>query len=328
MPLDRIDPRVYNQFRGPYHQRALAAMEPLRKALGYEPHVEVIPDSQHQSLAPRATWDHRVSVPPGTWLWATSGSSQQPEGFSVQITDFASRTNLFSGLVNWNNITGQGSVSVPDATGAAVHLSTPHHIFNAPFPIVEPATLNVQLANLSANANQVQLVLWMLQPGSADGPRNRWNDELDATVNLWSHSFGLQAVAQSYNTGGQPGPSEDPALLAPAYTRSFSVQATNNVVVQGAPGYRIAIHQIAIYNTTEQTIQIMDGLAADLRGALTDFGVGGTDYLPYQSEPHFVLSDGNPFMIVLTPSVGGGGTGPVNGFLKYRLLRSWTPGQR
>lgn len=339
--IDRIDPRRYHHFRSQYHIKALNALEPLRKAVGYEPRNEVIPDRQHVALAKAATWDHRVTVPPGSWLWALSGSSQQAAGFSVQITDFATRSNLFSGAVQYQNLTGQGSVSVLDAAGQAQTISTPLHILPTPRPIIEPAVLNVQLSNLdTANANEVQLVLWILEPPPIGTVGNAWNAQLAAEVDKWRAAIGLAPVstesgattpataAAAAQAPPAPTPNVDPAMLAPAYHRPFNVDdAGDNIIVPGVPGMRIAIHQLALYNTLEQDIRFLDGTGGtDLTGPMADYGQGGALYLPYQSEPHFVLGDNHAFVINLAAVTGVDTTGAVTGFVKYRLFKQWTPG--
>lgn len=329
--LDRINPRSYPQFRSRYHSQALAALEPLRKALGYEPRNEVIPDQQHVAIARQATWDHRVTVPPGAWLWAVSGSSQQPEGFTVQITDFATRGNLFSNPLHYRNITGQGSQNVLDAGANTVAIATPLHLLSMPRPIVEPAVLNVQITNLSTtSSNEVQLVLWILEPPATGSPANEWNAELDAAIEQWRRGFQSGYENSSASGAAAPqtfAPATNP-MLAPAYHQPFNTGVDgDNILVPGVPGMRIAIHQMSLYNTIAQNLRFLDGgNGPDLTGPLSGYGEGGSIYLPYQEEPHFVLSDGNPFVVNLTALPAIGATGAITGFVKYRLFKQWTAG--
>lgn len=331
--LDRIDPTRYNQFRSAYHRQALAAMEPLRKALGYEPRIEVLPDRQHVSVAAAATWDHRVTVRPGSYLWALSGSTTQPEGFTVQLTDAATRSNMFSGALQLQNITGQGTASVKDCGGTSRTIKTPLHVLAVPRPLVEPGLLNVQIVNKSSSANAIQLVLWIWEPPQLATEWNEWNQELALEIAAWRQLVGaLPHVAAG--AGGTPSSSSsngksylnDPAMLSPAYHRAYNVQdAGDNIIIPSVPGRRIAIHQMSLYNLVEQDIRVLDG-TVDLTGPFSDFGEGGALYLPYQEEPHFVLQDGNPFVINLSAIASVGTTGGVTGFVKYRLFSSWTPG--
>ncbi|HZT36617.1 MAG TPA: hypothetical protein VFA28_01875 [Bryobacteraceae bacterium] len=330
--MDRIDPRRYNQFRNPYHRRALIALEPLRKALGYEPRHEVIPNQQDAVIAKQGVYDHRVTVPAGTWLWGLAGTSQQPEGFSVHITDFATKATLWSGPINYVNLTGQGSVTVQDPTGANVQIATPLHLLNKPRPIIEPGLLNVQVVNLSAtNTNKIQLVLYMLRPPEAGGARNVYNTELEAELDLWrsvvTAAVGTpaNAAAPAIQQASLPNPIQrDPALDAPAKNQPFNVAAAgDNVLIAGVPGYRIAVHQLSLWNVVAQNVRLLDGLGGtDLQGPLTDFGAGNGYFLPYQAEPHFVLGDGHS--LVANLAAGTAGTqGAITGFAKYRLLKQW-----
>jgi hypothetical protein len=328
--MDRIDPERYHQWRNAYAQRALIALEPLRKAIGYQARHEVIPDRQHVAIAANATWDHRVSVRPGSYLWALSGTSAQGDGFAVQITDFATRSNLFSGPVKYENLTGTGSYSYVNSAGSSFSLAPALHLLASPRPLIEPAVLNVQITNLASVANQVQLVLWIWEPGH-DGsqPRNHWNDEIDAQLAQWRATApaGASEMASSGTTTAGSHPI-DPAMLTPAYHRAFVAGAAGaNIVIPGVPGMRISIHQLSLYNTVEQNIRLLDN-TEDLIGPLTDYGLGGTYYLAYQDQPQFVLQDGHPFVISLSavPDLPGV-TGNVTGFVKYRLFKQWTPGQ-
>jgi hypothetical protein len=328
--LDRIDPERYHQWRNAYGQRALMALEHLRKAAGYQARHEVIPDRQHVAIAANATWDHRVSVRPGSYLWALSGTSGQADGFAVQITDFATPSNLFSGPVIYQNLTGTGSYAYVNSAGSSLLLAPPLHLLASPRPLIEPAVLNVQITNLASVANQVQLVLWIWEPSAAGvQARNQWNDEIDAQLAEW-RATAPEASAEvpgssSTTAGSHP---IDPAMLTPAYHRAFAVGASGpNIVIPGVPGMRISIHQLSIYNTVEQNIRLLDN-TEDLIGPLTDYGLGGTYYLSYQDQPQFVLQDGHPFVIDLSPILATPGvTGNVTGFCKYRLFKQWTPGQ-
>jgi hypothetical protein len=324
--MDRLNPRRYSGiFRGPYHARAIQALEPLRLAAGYEPRNEVIPDQSNQVLGARAAYDHRVTVPPGSYLWALSGSSEQPEGFTVQITDFATRSNLLSAPAKFENITGQGTFTLRDAAGAQKSLWTPLHLLAAPRPLIEPGLLNVQLTNSSNNQNRVQLVLWILRPPAAGAGRNSWNAELEAEVELWRRARGRAAAGPAGPTVTTSEPEalpvpQDPALKSPAKNQPFNVGAAgDNVLIAGTPGYRIAVHQLTLWNTGQQHIRLLDR-DIDLQGPLTDFPANTGYMLPYQDEPHFVLIDGNP--LVANLSAGSA----LTGFIKYRLLKIWTPG--
>ena len=331
---DRLD--TTQAFRNladfPYWRKAARAMEPLRKALGYAPRQEVIPTSPNVVVGARAIYDQRITLPAGSWLYAISGSSQQAEGFNVQITDFGSASTLFAAPINIQNLTGGNApAGIVDASGAAVTAAWPLHLLNLPRPIPEPGIVNAQITNMSANTNRVQLVLWFLCP-VPNQPRNRWNDELDAELDLFRRIVGGNVATQTAANGGQP--AQDPAFSLPANNQAINATAvgalpTCNIVVSGVAGFRIAIHQLDLYNAAnQQTIRLLSGAdlaAIDLRGALTDYPAQGGYGLAYQAEPHFVCEDGAPFSVNLTDTQANGG-GPVTGFCKYRLIRTWSPG--
>ena len=268
-------------------------------------------------------------MPPGSRLWALSGSSEQPEGFSVQVTDFATRSSLFSSPLKFANITGQGSVAIQDSTGATRQLATPLHILNAPRPLIEPGLLNVQITNQANATNQVQLILWIDAPYNVTAEnRNQANAELEAEDNLWRRAHGRAAAGStasstttSTTTETESLPArQDAAMNSPAKNQPFNVTALGaNTIIAAVPGYQIAIHQLSLWNTSQQTIRLLDR-DIDLQGPLTEFPAGSGYMLPYQQEPHFVCSTGNPFIADLSAGQ------PITGFVKFRLLTVWTPG--
>jgi hypothetical protein len=309
-----------------YHTYAIEALAPLRQALGFEPRAAVIPDSANISVAGNSTYEHRVSVPVGSRLLALSGSTEQPEGFRVQIIDTASNRGLLSQPAQFGNVTGQGYPDgVKDCRGNTIQIVQRWHMLPRPRAIIEPALLKVQVTNLSASPNALQLVLFLAQPCGPE--RNRWNDVLDADLDLCRRALRGQVIvtgADGQQTVVDAAATDDP-LRRPATNQPFSCSTLgDNIVVPGAQGYRIAIHQLSMWNTAKQTVRLLDGAAGvDLMGALTDFPAGGGDFLPYQDEPHFVLQDGHAFVINIAADTDGDATGAVNGFLKYRMFEHW-----
>ena len=112
----------------------------------------------------------------------------------------------------------------------------------------------------------------------------------------------------------------DPSMARPATNRPFSISATGgNILIPAVPGRRIAIHEFSAWNTVEQNIRIQDG-TQDLVGQLLDYPANAFYYLPYQDEPHFILTDGNAFNIDLS-AISGGSVGAMNGYVRYRLFQ-------
>jgi hypothetical protein len=96
------------------------------------------------------------------------------------------------------------------------------------------------------------------------------------------------------------------------FHRPYNVSVVgNNIVVASAPGYRIAIHQMELWNTIAQNIRLLDG-STDLLGPLVGFPAGAGLNLRWQDEPHFLLSYGEPFVINLS-------AGQVTGFVKFKM---------
>lgn len=109
------------------------------------------------------------------------------------------------------------------------------------------------------------------------------------------------------------------ATIDPTHQVIEASAVGNNIIVPGSSGFRIAIYQLSLYNSVGQTIQLLDGTAgAKLQGDLTNFPAGAGYYLPMadQDNPHFVLGQGNSFILNL-------GAGAVGGFVKYRMLDKW-----
>lgn len=138
-----------------YHARALAEMRRVTSTPGYQPGAYPLPDEDNANLPARALIEIRLSLPVGSYVLGFSGSSQQSDGFEVQIVDLRHNAPFFGAPVLWNNLAPQGST-----------LGISHPLFLLPHPrlVIEPALLNVQIKNLATTANQVQLVLFSAEP--------------------------------------------------------------------------------------------------------------------------------------------------------------------
>jgi len=308
--------------RDRYHTRALQAMAPLFAALSYRPRVMVVPDAQGASVSASARYEGRVSVPVGSALWAISASSSQGAGFKINITDGASSADsLATEATFFSNLSGQGPKQVKDAQGNLHTIANPLCVLPQYRLVTEPGLLRVQLQNLAASVNVIQVALHFADAPRPGDPRNQWNAYLDAELNLARH-----AVRNLDLTTGQAitttTTNEDP-MSQPATNMPFYLTATGDqIVIPAAAGYRIAIHQLSLLSGAAQNIHFYQGTPSgtDLQGPLEDFGSGY--FLPYQKEePHFILDSGKPF--VLSNSAGSGGTGHMSGFVKFRMLTKW-----
>lgn len=309
--MDALSPRLYPQFRpgfGRYFTHALEAAKPLRLAAGFEPRWTVVPDTSNAAVYPSGTYQARVSLPARSYLWALAGYSEQAAGFELQITDLGTRAVLFSSRVNFNNATGQGTT--PEG------ISFPLYIPPKPHLVLEPGQLSVEIRNLAAVANQIQLVLFSThRPPEATEPPNEWNALLESDQNLAAraiHAGGSFSAAVS--APGQGGvtlpPSGGDLLLEPIEISA----AGDNVILPGVGTLAIKIYALVLYNAGGlNTITLWDGVTKKLCGELTDFAAGGGLTLPEGDKPWFPLTPGNPFIIHLSAAT------KVSGFVKYRF---------
>lgn len=124
--------------------------------LTLSPGIDGLPRTQ---LNPLETYDVQFSVPPGSILTQLTAYSQQPEGFSVQITDAASGVSVFNTqdirsllIGNYENLT------VDDPKGPS--------LFNAPLFFLNKGQVKVVLKNLSTAPNLVQLYMEFAIPNT------------------------------------------------------------------------------------------------------------------------------------------------------------------
>jgi len=179
-----------------------------------------------------------------------------------------------------------------------------------PFAVtqVSPALLEVRPGELlSAEEAAAQQAI-----AGAPGTPNPYNAILDqqaAQARALTQTIQRRVSTTTSPTGAWVMPPSEP------FHRPFNVNTVgDNLIVAGAEGLRIAIHQIELYNTVQQTIRLLDG-STDLMGPLDTFPAQAGLNLPWQDEPHFKLSYGQPFKINLA-------AGRVTGFLKYRMMES------
>lgn len=109
------------------------------------------------------------------------------------------------------------------------------------------------------------------------------------------------------------------AKSEPAH-QPFDLQAasTDNPVIQGAQGYRVAVHMLMLYNAgDQQDVTLKDGVGGiSLTGPLTALPSQVGLMLPWSDVPYFTLSPGNAFVI----TSGAAASPRLTGFIKYRLL--------
>jgi hypothetical protein len=318
----------FNQFRNRYHAAARGAMAPFLNALSYRPRVRIVPDRQGTAVTAKGSYEGRVSVPAGAVLWGISASSSQAAGFRLNLLDGgATGEALASASPFYSQLSGQGPTQVKDSAGTLKTITNPLFILPKHRVITEPGLIRVQILNLAAAVNTIQVCLHVSLPPRPGDPRNQWNELMDAELNLARRAIrnqdlttGLPMVpsSQAIALGGDP-------MSQPATNLPFSTSATGDtVIVPASAGNRIAIHQLSLFSTEEQNIRLLDGTpgGTDLQGGLPDYK--GGYFLPYQhEEPHFVLTAGQPFVLNIAAGTVSGLTGTLTGFVKFRLLQKW-----
>jgi hypothetical protein len=326
--MDSLD-IAYSHARGlgRFPGYVLGQMEPLRKALHYSERVEVVPDKANAVVGALATYEHRISVPPGAWLYGLSGSSEQAEGFTVQVFDAGSGAKLYSpSAVDYANATAQGAPArIVNGAGVSQTIVQRLALLGRPRVVCEPGALRVQVKNLSANTNRIRVCLHFAFPPEADQPgRNEWNALLEqeaalARLAIRAASAGGVTSPQGSGGGMVVAGSIDPLEL-PATPISFDVTSlagATTVLVPGAAGYRIAIYAIDLQSIDPNTYTLLNGAKA-LRGAIVLEANGGyMRQISGAKNPHWVLDDGASFGIQAV------GASRFTGDLQYRMLEHW-----
>lgn len=114
-----------------------------------------MPDTRNASVPANGSFEDQVSVPPLSFLLMISGVSDQVEGFRFQIDDKGTRAPVASQMmrfgVNTNRNAGAGIRVLP-------------YILPSPYAVAYPGLLAVRVTNLSAVANNLQLVLHFAVP--------------------------------------------------------------------------------------------------------------------------------------------------------------------
>jgi len=141
-----------NQWEHGYYPDALPEYAPLDSAAGYIPSLVAITETL---AANKGQLTAQVTLLAGSYLWAFASTTTQAEGFEIRIHDLASQTPISRSAIRYDNLSGQGSVQ---------GITFPLHVLPRPRLILEPGQLTVQLRNLSATANAVQLVLYTVEP--------------------------------------------------------------------------------------------------------------------------------------------------------------------
>jgi len=156
-PDIELDPRLWPVYLTELVNQPCSYVPDLRHLMapGYQPAWHLVPDRGNAAVIGHGKFRAQVTLPPGSYVWALGGYSAQPEGFKVQITDLGTGTPYFSAPISHAAITGQAAVA---------GVTFPLGILHKPRLVIEPAVLSVEVQNDSANANQIQMVLFTAEP--------------------------------------------------------------------------------------------------------------------------------------------------------------------
>jgi hypothetical protein len=150
-------PWLYSQWRPRrlgYHTPALEAL----RALGQRrlrPELHAVPPAGAGAVGAYAALEARLSLRPVSYVVALAGTSSQAAGFEAQIRQ--GQRLLCSRRIRAENLTG-GSGASPEGA------SSPLFLLPKPLAVIEPGLLTVQIVNLAAADNTVQLVLFVAAP--------------------------------------------------------------------------------------------------------------------------------------------------------------------
>jgi hypothetical protein len=153
--MDSLNLALVPQWRGSgYHARALHALLSVRASEMFRLRIETVPEDASAALAGKASFEKRIALEPGSWLFALSGSSSDPAGYRVQIKERTTRKLLFATACLFENATGQGNAS---------GVTSPLFILPQPLQLVDPGIIAAQVTNLATTANEIQFVLWIAE---------------------------------------------------------------------------------------------------------------------------------------------------------------------
>lgn len=158
------NPSLYPQFAplgpaaaalsvGRYFPAILPAYDNLSRAEGYRPAQFIVPGPGNETMTAQGIHTAQLSLLPESYVVGFSGYSSEAAGFEVQIIDLRDGSKFFNQPQSWVNLCPQGSTN---------GISFPVQYMLRPRIVVEPGMLSVQLRNLAAASNTVQLVVWCI----------------------------------------------------------------------------------------------------------------------------------------------------------------------
>lgn len=145
-------------YRGRFAGHALPdSLRPFIGLKGYHWRGLVTPDASNQTLAASATFEDQISIAPGSFVLGLAAFSSQAVGFRFVITDRGTKQSLSNDYFNF--CAAGGRVTAGGRSGV-LPVWLP-----APWMISQVGMVSVQIVNLAAAANTVNLVLYCAEKG-------------------------------------------------------------------------------------------------------------------------------------------------------------------
>ena len=131
---------------------------PFFRAQGYQWRGYAVPTTSAETLTPLQQIEEQVSVKPGSWLLSITAVSTASAGMRFQIFDRQTGQAIFSEFVS--DYAGAGNRNNGHFSGRPLPFILP-----APYLVSEPGLLTVQIASMSATANNdVRMLLAFAEP--------------------------------------------------------------------------------------------------------------------------------------------------------------------
>lgn len=139
-----------------YWRRALDSLAQFADDPGFDLRAYVIPGPGNDTLPVQGALTYRLSIPAGSHVVGMAAYSSQADGFTVNLVDQRYNAPFYQRAVKHSNAAGPGSTGI----GASV----PFAAWPAPRLVIEPGEIAINLRNLATAANNVELVLYTLEP--------------------------------------------------------------------------------------------------------------------------------------------------------------------
>lgn len=139
-----------------YWRRALESLAQFANHPDFELRAYVVPGPGNDTLPVQGVITYRLSIPAGSHIVGMAAYSSQADGFTVNLVDQRYNAPFFQRAVKFSNAAGPGST----AEGPSI----PFAAWPSPRLVIEPGEVAINLRNLAAAANTVELVLYTLEP--------------------------------------------------------------------------------------------------------------------------------------------------------------------